>query len=135
MRIMLLALMMVILPLRGWTGNAMAVDMASQAVAFAQQTSASTPGSAERVAAEAMPSDCPMLGQTAGTATADADSPASGDHCKACDTCELCLAMATSGESGRTACVFQRQVAPLASGHCFSSADNFSRFKPPISWS
>ena len=40
MRYLLIALMIVLLPLRGWAGNAMAVDMAAQQVFMAQASTA-----------------------------------------------------------------------------------------------
>ncbi len=133
MRILLLALMIALLPVRGWMGNAMAVDMASQVVAKAQKapTAESTGTVADSDAS--MAADCPMHAQSADNAAADREAQVSGVHCNACDTCELCLALATSTWPGASALAFAPHLAPLATGYRFSSADSFSSFKPPIS--
>jgi hypothetical protein len=131
MRFLLLALMIALLPVRGWMGNAMAVDMASQAVANAQKTatSAASPG-----ADTSMPADCPMLAQLSANDAVSADTPqADGGRCNACDTCELCLALATTTWFYAAPAAFARHAEPLAIGHGFSSADRFSSLKPPIS--
>jgi hypothetical protein len=128
MRILLLALMIALLPVRGWMGNAMAVDMASQAVAKAQQTDS------EADADASMPADCPMHAQSAGKEAADGDAQVTGSvHCNGCDNCELCLALVTSTWPEELTPTITRHAAPLATGYRFSSADRFSSFKPPIS--
>jgi hypothetical protein len=131
MRIWLLVLMIALLPVRGWMGNAMAVDMASQAVAKAQKTDSAASEAMETEAS--MPADCPMHAQFADTAAPAIDAEAGGVHCNACDTCELCLALATSTWSDAATLAFAPHAAPLATGYGFSSADSFSSFKPPIS--
>jgi hypothetical protein len=133
MRILLLALMIALLPVRGWMGNAMALDMASQAVAKAQKTGSPVPASVVIDADASMPADCPMHAQFADKAAAGTDVQAGGVHCNACDTCELCLALATSTWPDAAPLAFAPHVAPLAAGYRFSSADSFSSFKPPIS--
>jgi hypothetical protein len=132
MRILLLALMIALLPLRGWMGNAMAVDMALQAVVKAQKTGPAMPAGAVIDAEASMPADCPMHAQSADKTAAATDAEMSGVHCNACDTCELCLALATSTWPD-AALAFAPRIAPLATGYRFSSADRFSSFKPPIS--
>jgi hypothetical protein len=134
MRFLLLALMIALLPVRGWMGNAMAVDMASQAVAKAYKTGSAVPASVVVDADASMPADCPMHAQPADTDASGADAPLAGSaHCNACDTCELCLALATSTWPDLLPTAFTRHAAPLAAGYRFSSADRFSSLKPPIS--
>ncbi|MCZ8256917.1 MAG: hypothetical protein O9327_14785, partial [Polaromonas sp.] len=70
MRVLLLALMIALLPLRGWVGNAMAVDMAAQQVAMAPQAALVAEAGAE---ASAMPDDCPMFGKASEKETPVAD--------------------------------------------------------------
>ncbi|MDP3171916.1 MAG: hypothetical protein Q8M91_16415 [Polaromonas sp.] len=125
MRYLLFALMIALLPLRGWVGNAMAVDMASQ-----QTLQAHAQTQAEGKASPAMPDDCPMhAGATAETAT----DPLSAGHCNDCDTCELCLALASfTWPSGAKASFMPGGGLPSA-GHPFSSAEGSTRLKPPIS--
>jgi hypothetical protein len=134
MRFLLLALMIALLPVRGWMGNAMAVDMASQAVAKAQKTGSVSPASAVTDAEASMPEDCPMHAQPADKDAGSTGAQVAGSvHCNACDTCELCLALATSTWREAATPAFTRHAAPLAAGYLFSSADSFSSFKPPIS--
>jgi hypothetical protein len=133
MRIWLLVLMIALLPVRGWLGNAMAVDMASQAVAKAQKAGSPVPANVVIDAEASMPADCPMHAQSADTAAAAIDAEAGSVHCNACDTCELCLALATSTWSDAATLAFAPHAAPLATGYRFTSADRFSSFKPPIS--
>jgi hypothetical protein len=121
MRYLLLALMITLLPVRGWVGNAMAVDMAVQQTLQAQ---------AEGKALPAMPDDCPMhAGATAETAT----DPLTAGHCNDCDTCELCLALASFAGSVGALASSTPSADPPPAGHLFSSAEGSTHLKPPIS--
>ena len=122
MRYLLLALMITLLPLRGWVGNAMAVDMASQQAAQAQ---------ADVTQASAMPEDCPMHAQTG--AEAAADPVAADGQCNDCNTCELCLALASLHWPTVAMGSFTPHAGPPSAGHPFSSAESITRLKPPIS--
>ena len=131
MRCLLVALMIVLLPVRGWVGNAMALDMAAQQVLMAQ---AVAPSPLAFNAESPMPADCPMHAQ----ATADAAGEASqttgaGAHCNGCNTCQLCLALASFTWIDPPTGVFTASAAPLLSGLRFSSAESVSNLKPPIS--
>ncbi|MBA3592221.1 MAG: hypothetical protein H0W47_00270 [Polaromonas sp.] len=122
MRVLLLALMIALLPVRGWVGNAMAVDMA------AQQSLAATPASAEAVSdTSIMPPDCPMHAQ------ADAEEAAAGAHCSSCNTCQLCLALASFAWDPPASATTVPHAGPAASVQHFSSAERISSLKPPIS--
>lgn len=134
MRVLLLALMIALLPVRGWVGNAMAVDMAAQQVMLAQATPEADAGSGAE--ASAMPEDCPMNAQASNTAdmAGDPEAPvADGAHCKGCNTCQLCLALASFTWPGLQAAGFTPHAEPLPGGTRFSSAERASGFKPPIS--
>lgn len=122
MRYLLLALMITLLPLRGWVGNAMAVDMASQQAVQAQ---------ADVKGSSAMPEDCPMHAQ-AGTEAAG-DPVAAATHCSDCNTCELCLALASLPWPTVAMGSFTPDAGPPSAGHPFSSAESITRLKPPIS--
>ena len=128
MRFLLIALMIVLLPLRGWAGNAMAIDMAAQQVLVAQSSEANT---AAIGAESAMPVDCPMHMQPLDDRADQAGT--AGAHCHSCDTCQLCLAMASWAHSEWPAGTMSRPGAPLLAGHDFRSADSAASFKPPIS--
>lgn len=117
---LLLAIMVVLLPLRGWAGTTMAVRMAVQQVAAAQVGPMAT-----------MPNDCPMrLGASGTPANAAADT---SPPCSGCDTCELCLAIASFTAPQFHATPFSPIAAPDAAPAGFVSADRASRLKPPIS--
>jgi hypothetical protein len=120
-RYLLLALIITLLPLRGWVGNAMAVDMASQQA----QARADVQGS------PAMPEDCPMHAQAG--AEAAGDPLAAAAHCTDCDTCELCLALASFVWPTVALASFPPHAGPPSAGHPFSSAESIARLKPPIS--
>jgi len=122
MRYLLLALMITLLPLRGWVGNAMAVDMASQQAVQARAGAQEPP---------AMSEDCPMhAGITSETA---ADPGTAAGHCNDCNTCELCLALASFTWTGVALSSFPPHAGPPSAGHPFSSAESVARLKPPIS--
>ena len=128
MRYLLITLMIVLLPMRGWAGNAMAVDMAAQQVLSAQTRMASTVAMATD---SAMPADCTMHTQALDD-KADKTSPASA-HCNSCDTCELCLALASVAQATWPAGTVSRPGAPLAAGKDHRSAFRAASYKPPIS--
>ncbi|WP_431097614.1 hypothetical protein [Polaromonas aquatica] len=133
MRVLLLALMIALLPVRGWVGHAMAVDMAAQQVMQAQQAAPAAEPGAE---ASAMPEDCPMHAQASSPAelAGSTETPAAdGSHCEGCNTCQLCLALASFTWEGPSHAAFAPHAEPLAGGSNFSSADRASGFKPPIS--
>ncbi|MFI5444870.1 hypothetical protein [Polaromonas sp. UC242_47] len=123
MRYLLIALMIVLLPARGWVGHAMAMDMAEQQVIMAQ--------SAVSAELNAMPEDCPMFAQAGDMMDKPAET--AGAHCNSCDTCELCLALASFSWNDVPAQAFAPQAGPLAHGSRFSSADSGPGIKPPIS--
>ena len=118
---LLLAVMVVLLPLRGWAGTTMAVGMAVQQVAAAQ-----TGPMAD------MSDDCPMRLGASGIPT-NAPGDTNSPPCSGCDTCELCLAMATFTTPQFHATPNRASTAPAAVPHGFVSADRASRLKPPIS--
>ena len=121
-RYLLVALMVVLLPLRGWVGNAMAVDTAAQRVMTAQaQTANAVP----------MLTDCAMAMQIS-TDTVKQVSQNSW-HCPSCDTCQLCLALATASQVTWLAKPITRHSAVLLAGVAFESAESALSFKPPIS--
>lgn len=147
-RLVFLALMLVLLPLRGWAGNLMAINMASGMVATA---AAKTATPAERhapaenaVSQSAMPADCPMHTQAV-AAGASGDSPnesvasavvnqsnQASAFCTSCDTCELCLAVANPAAATWALSQTARHSAPVAFNTSFTSAASASNLKPPI---
>lgn len=117
MRFLFIILMLVLLPLRGWAGNVMAVNMAATTVAQSKINSIASQVS--------MPADCAMHSQSS---TNDA-----AVYCSNCDTCELCLAVANLTLVSWSASQLIRHSSPLAFDASFSSAVRAPNRKPPIS--
>lgn len=114
-RFLLIALMLVLLPLRGWTGDVMAVNMAGSAIAQARMASM-----ADQLS---MPADCAMHAQLPGDNAA---------YCSNCDTCELCLVVANLTFATWVDIHQARHLAPLAFDASFSNAARAMNLKPPI---
>ena len=128
MRYLLVALMIALLPLRGWAGNVMAVDMAAQQVLMAQMVSVDKAINA----GSAMPADCPMQAQATADKASDVGQ-ATGTHCNGCDTCQLCLSLATFTWTRVADGLLKPQATPVTIGIRFSNADSVASLKPPIS--
>ena len=137
MRLLLVAIMIVLLPVRGWVGDVMATRMAAP-VALQQATGASTTGthvhaatdaahdhSAQPVAALPATSDC--------ADHAGAGSLSENSACKSCVVCQVCntvaLELSTAYFSGHLLALW---VPPSAAPR-FASADRALGLKPPIS--
>nr|WP_315430410.1 hypothetical protein [uncultured Albidiferax sp.] len=130
MRHIFIALMVVLLPLRGWVGDAMALDMAVQQMHAMQivATSAGTESASGTFDADslaAMPAECEML-----VAPSERQE---APHCAACDTCKLCLPLAGWAYGVSIASNAWPPVLPLWHGASFRSATAALALKPPIS--
>ncbi|WP_395058662.1 hypothetical protein [Polaromonas sp.] len=138
MRHLILALMIALLPIRGWIGDVMATEMASSSPAVSVATKIiadhtlsvwadghfdHSSGAAGPVAAAP---DC------AGHGNGDSPVPASSAHCEVCPACQACHTVALSPTAIATAPV----QAPLPPPHSpvarFASADMAQGQKPPI---
>lgn len=127
-RLLLIAVLMVILPLRGWMGDAMAMHSVAQVVQMA-----------EAAAEQAMPPDCPMAHhmerQTAHDPAphmAHQAEPADGP-CQGCDNCQLCLPVALLDLPTPPAAHWQAASPAPQRTEAFMSAPAQAGFKPPIS--
>ena len=137
MRLLLVALMIALLPLRGWMGNAMAVDMALQQVVMTQSAASGKTLVSGRDAAlatpAAMPEDCPMSAQQQGGGSVkDGQADETAASCN-CNSCELCLALASLTFPLMATASFTSHAEPPSHGTCFSSAERVFSLKPPIS--
>lgn len=139
-RHLLLALLIALMPLRGWAGDAMATRMVAAAVvqqspvAQAGGTHADTPGApahdhvlADPAGVQTVAPDC------AGHGTAPASSSSDTSHCQSCVVCQACYSVALllpvdAGDLSRIATVVPQSAAPS-----FNSAERALRLKPPIS--
>lgn len=124
--------MVCLLPLRGWAGQLMAAEMAMQQVTQAVVSSSDRIGHLTPGAMPVVPDDCPMHAVASG-APVNGSTDTSGLSCTQCDTCELCLAIASCAAPDFQATAFSPSAAPAAMPHGFVSADRASRLKPPIS--
>ncbi len=120
MKRLFVLLMILLLPLRGWAGDAMGVQMA--AGGLASQT------------VGAMPADCPMRSMHLQASTHESThdtspAPAGTDVCASCD---LCLPMAELASPRFDVVAFGAHAAPPMGGVAFFSASPALALKPPI---
>lgn len=109
-------LLIVLLPLRGWIGDAMAMQMA-------------LPDPHAHVSAPALAG----AGDCNGHAGAqDAGDPIDGAHCDTCTLCQSCHTVAVLPAPEWLAATQAGPVAPAATMHVFASADRALFLKPPI---
>jgi len=114
-------LLVVLLPLRGWSAERMAIQMAqSQAIVEATE---------EQVSMAGMPADCPMMVQ----ATSETQqSPTPSKSHSGCLTCQLCMSLAAQAFSSSNLLAYERQAATVSIAVSFISADLTRQAKPPI---
>lgn len=139
MRRLIFVLMIALLPLRGWMGEAMATEMATmhliagQAINtpananFGTKTAASA--SFSSMSASAMPADCEMHANAASEASGASDASASNQTCTDCQSCHA-AGLVTSVQI--TSAVTLHNPAPVAHVSLFVSANLALGQKPPI---
>ena len=145
MRVLVVALMIALLPLRGWTGEVMATEMASSQInqhheqlddaielvaghAHKQGLSATFKG--EKTAFEVQKSPFEAKGtQSAamhdceGHAKADAAAPADG-HCDSCAACQACHTVALATAEPSLTLTFSSRTLPRPAAAHFASGDH-----------
>ena len=144
MRFFVLALMMVLLPLRGWTGDAMATDMAVSAAA--QQMYQTTNAAAKADSHQGHQShedhsnheDYETLTEvTASTADclihADCDQTHHAGHCESCSACQACHNVPLLVDSDELKPSLNSLWTTTEAVDPFASADAAHDQKPPIS--
>jgi len=131
MRVLVLALMIALLPLRGWVGEAMAGQMAAQQL-IAIKSGAQTPdsmgagaGFSSQTAMQAMP-DCPGP-------MAEADPATNADACACCNHCQVWSTAALQAEPGLPPGPAAPHARPATRAERFASAPAIQAIKPPIS--
>ena len=132
MRRWFVLLLIALLPLRGWVGEAMAGEMLGQHVAAAasaqaQQAQAASPQ------AQAASHDC-MGHQAAASLGGEEEAPqsASGD-CPTCASCQVCSSVVLATQAAPLPpAAFGNTLVPRM-GTPFASAEPAPAFKPPIS--
>ncbi len=147
MRLFVLALMMVLLPLRGWTGDAMATDMAVSAAAQQMHqtaTAAKADAHLSHQAHEGRSDHAAHEAQSEVTAnTADCLSHADCDqthnaghnagHCESCSACQACHNVALLVGSDELKLRLNSRWTSTEAADPFASADAAHDQKPPIS--
>jgi hypothetical protein len=131
MRMLVLALMIALLPLRGWVGEAMAGQMAAQQL-DAIKSGAETPapigagaGFPPDFSMQAMP-DCPGH-------AADAGQAAKADACACCDHCPMGSSAVLQADPPLRQPLAAPQARPLPVAERFASAPGALALKPPMS--
>lgn len=147
MRTLLLALMIALLPIRGWLGDAMAVEMARHSMPAAEATAVSMAGAATEAhcheAMEAMQADGSMDMSAAGMDMSahdgheghDGHGGTGADHqgCGTCTACQVCHTVALGGMPLIDTVHGAPQAPPAAHTSRFASAEPAQGLKPPIS--
>lgn len=140
MRILLLALMIALLPLRGWVGDAMAMELmvatlqptenATDLIAHNPNKTRAEPGFDTQT--EAMHhTECPGHAAMPDT-PADSQHHADGADCATCAACQICHTMALTPMTLQITSTALPAGLPQASSHHFASAERAPGFKPPI---
>ncbi len=131
MRTLFLAFLIALLPLRGWIGDAMALDLAGPhhaAVTAAANTTAGLP-------------DC-HTGHTghgghgghADMSTTDSPDPAQADgDCGSCSLCQICHSVVLASALPPLPSLQLGAAAPLARQPLYASAERLPGDKPPKS--
>jgi hypothetical protein len=144
MRHLLLALLIALLPLRGWVGDAMATQMAAGQLqhpsmqaeiqpahshSHEEEVATAHTGHHEEAAAQA-----PQTLHDCAEQTADNSGTHSSDgHCGTCAACQACHTVALSPTAPGLVAVFSAPTLPRPAADQFASADAALGQKPPIS--
>lgn len=127
MRILLLALMIVLLPVRGWMGDTMAAQMLAQKLHGQSASAAVDPEDAAKAAV--MP-DCPGHEAEAGPDDAPQTEKLNAD-CGTCSACQVCHSSACLGNASALSLLKVPHATPRSGLMTFASVDPLAGFKPP----
>ena len=153
MRFLVVALMIALLPLRGWTGEVMATEMASGQISHQQvqlddaielvaghahKQGVSSTFEGEKTAFEVQKSPFEAkdtqnaaMHDCEGHAKADAGAPADG-HCDSCAACQACHTVALATIAFSLNLTFSSRTQPRPASAHFASATSALGQKPPI---
>jgi len=138
MRHLLLALLIALLPLRGWVGDAMATQMAAgqlqhheaQATAHAAHVHEHE---AMDTAHAGQHAKAPAVHDCADQVTDDGGKHSADGHCETCAACQACHTVALSPVAPELVPVFSAPTLLSTAADSFASADAALGQKPPIS--
>lgn len=137
MRHLLLAFMIVLLPLRGWVGDVMAMELLGTALQPPTAMHAMHDGTHGSDAQThdgqpvALHADCPGHAGTANVPASDA--PHAGADCATCSACQICHSVGLTPIPPHIAAIPPAASRPQGHTSHFSSAERTPGFKPPIS--
>lgn len=141
MRHLVLALMIVLLPLRGWAGDVMAVEMAAEMASTAVAMKSGAAG-AHQMGATAYfdhknqatnPAQAMLDCHEQIASHPEVDQTANSDHCGTCQACQACHTVALSPPSFDITTSFAPPHLQPISAAAFTSAASALGQKPPIS--
>jgi len=139
MRHFLFAILIALLPLRGWVGDAMATQMAAGQLQHHHTEAAAIQADHvhEHEAMDAAHADhhaqAPVMHDCADQTADDGDSQSADGHCETCAACQACHAVALSPAALDSMPVFSAPTLPRPAADPFASADTALGQKPPIS--
>jgi hypothetical protein len=125
MRHLLFALMIALLPLRGWVGDAMAAQMASTALAH-------TGAAAHHTMHDAPADPALALHDCAGHDDRHEQAGTTQGDCSTCTACQICHSVALTPPLPHRTPASLTSGQPQASHPHFASAERAPGFKPPI---
>jgi len=128
LRLFLLAFMIALLPLRGWVGDVMAMEQASQALTTTPATAAS--GDCHEALVPHGQADTQH--ESRQQAIAQDAAHASGD-CGNCTACQICHSVALAGLALVAPATTPAMSAPQTQARLHASVARAPGFKPPIS--
>lgn len=134
MRTLLLALMIALLPIRGWLGDAMAVEMVRHSL-----PAASLVAEEASVAADAHCHEAMEAADSGMDTMAHHDEGSTTNHgtdhqgCGTCTVCQVCHTVALGGTPLIDIVHGAPQAPPAAHAARFASAEPVPGLKPPIS--
>jgi len=128
MRILFLALMIALLPLRGWVGDVMAMERLGQALT-------ATP------VAAAVHGECHEMQQHHGHDAAHEDMSRPAGHasghapadCSGCTVCQICHSVVLASAPVPASTAVLPTALPPSQARLYASAEPVPGFKPPIS--
>ena len=140
MRHLVLALMIALLPLRGWAGDAMATQMASTAIAIETgapraheiAAKASFEHKNESVEASKAVPDCHEHLADSLAGQDQSETAANSDHCGTCQACQACHTVALSPSALKVSASFTPPQLRPTRNAAFTSAAAALGQKPPI---
>ena len=142
MRRWILVLMIALLPVRGWVGDAMASAMVSDRLVATNSIAAHADpmrSAASSDAQDVAPDHADCHGKAAMAASSEAPAQPTaattqdGDACGSCTACQVCHTVAMAVPVVTVTPVLPHHATPPAMGQQFASAVPARGFKPPIS--